>query len=80
MSQAFSATSQSIVLKESEIRHILELKNSRDQMFSDGCGTISRELAKDVWQCMLEHLPASRQGFHHENELPPPAFQIRIGG
>ncbi|KAJ1307617.1 hypothetical protein OPQ81_001714 [Rhizoctonia solani] len=80
MSQAFSATSQSIVLKESEIRHILELKNRRDEIFSDGCGTISRELARDVWRSMLEHLPASRQGFHHENEQPPPAFQIRIGG
>ncbi|CAE6500268.1 unnamed protein product [Rhizoctonia solani] len=80
MSQAFSATSQSVVLKESEIRHILELKNWRDEMFSDGCGTISRELAKDVWDKMLDHLPANRQGFHHENERPPPAFQIRIGG
>ncbi|KAG8734164.1 hypothetical protein FRC11_010382 [Ceratobasidium sp. 423] len=80
MSQAFSATSQSVILRESEIRHILELKNWRDEMFSDGCGTISRELAKDVWQRMLDHLPANRQGFHHENELPPPAFQIRIGG
>ncbi|CAE6425702.1 unnamed protein product [Rhizoctonia solani] len=80
MSQAFSATSQSVVLRESEIKHILELKNWRDEMFSDGCGTISRELAKDVWDKMLEHLPASRQGFHHENERPPPSFQIRIGG
>ncbi|CAE6379822.1 unnamed protein product [Rhizoctonia solani] len=80
MSQAFSATSQSIVLQESQIRHILELKNWRDEMFSDGCGTISRELAKDVWERMLQHLPPSRQGSHHENELPPPAFQIRIGG
>ncbi|CAE7097912.1 unnamed protein product [Rhizoctonia solani] len=80
MSQAFSSTSQSVILRESEIRHILELKNWRDEMFSDGCGTISRELAKDVWDKMLNHLPASRQGYHHENELPPPSFQIRIGG
>ncbi|KAF8753423.1 RNA-dependent RNA polymerase [Rhizoctonia solani] len=80
MSQAFSSTSQSTMLQESEIRHIMELKNRRDEMFSDGCGTISRELAKDVWKSMLQHLPPSRQGFHHENELPPPAFQIRIGG
>ncbi|KAH7325213.1 RNA dependent RNA polymerase-domain-containing protein [Rhizoctonia solani] len=79
MSQAFSATSQSVVLQESEIKHLLDIKR-QDEIFSDGCGTISRELAKDVWNRMLEHLPAHRQGFRHENEQPPAAFQIRIGG
>ncbi|KEP52476.1 RNA-dependent RNA polymerase [Rhizoctonia solani 123E] len=80
MSQAFSATSQSVVLQESEIKHLLDIKSERDDTFTDGCGTISRELAKDVWDQMLKHLPAHRQGFHHENEQPPAAFQIRIGG
>ncbi|CAE6411693.1 unnamed protein product [Rhizoctonia solani] len=80
MSQAFSATSQSVVLQESEIKHLLDIQSERDDMFTDGCGTISRELVKDVWNHMLKHLPAHRQGFHHQNEQPPAAFQIRIGG
>ncbi|CAE6450557.1 unnamed protein product [Rhizoctonia solani] len=81
MSQAFSATSQSVIVKESEIKHLLDIKGREDSdTFTDGCGTISRELAKDVWDRMLKHLPAHRQGFHHENEQPPAAFQIRIGG
>ncbi|CAE6339507.1 unnamed protein product [Rhizoctonia solani] len=80
MSQAFSATSPSIVLKESEIKQIPELQRSRKQLFSDGCATISRELAKDVWDSMVKNMPGNRQSFHSENEQPPPAFQIRIGG
>ncbi|CAE6414966.1 unnamed protein product [Rhizoctonia solani] len=79
MSQVFSATSQSVVLQESEIKHLLDITR-QGELFSDGCGTISRELAKDVWDRMREHLPAHRQGFRHENEQPPAAFQIRIGG
>ncbi|KAJ1305085.1 hypothetical protein OPQ81_000125 [Rhizoctonia solani] len=79
MSQAFSATSPSIILQESEIKQIPEIQRGRN-VFSDGCATISRELAKDVWDNMLKHLPASRQRFHHKNQQPPVAFQIRIGG
>ncbi|KAG8700429.1 hypothetical protein FRC11_012943, partial [Ceratobasidium sp. 423] len=80
MSQAFSATSPSIILKASEIKNIVDIEKDKDKNFTDGCATISRELTKDVWESMLKHLPANRQGFHHENEQPPSAFQIRIGG
>ncbi|CEL59932.1 hypothetical protein RSOLAG1IB_09216 [Rhizoctonia solani AG-1 IB] len=80
MSQAFSATTPSIVLKESEIKQIPELERSRKRLFSDGCATISRELAKDVWDSMSKGLPENRQASHQKNEQPPSAFQIRIGG
>ncbi|KAF8686499.1 RdRP protein [Rhizoctonia solani] len=79
MSQAFSATSPSVVLKESEIKQIPELQASRKRIFSDGCATISRELAKDVWASLVENMPADRQAFLQDVQ-PPSAFQIRIGG
>ncbi|KAG8753682.1 hypothetical protein FRC12_011463 [Ceratobasidium sp. 428] len=85
MSQAFTATYPSIIISKSVILQLRELETEErpeDEtlQFSDGCGTISRELAKEVWEGMNEKLPESRRRERHEHEPIPSVFQIRIGG
>jgi RNA-dependent RNA polymerase len=81
MSQAFSSTEPSIVVPQSIIKEIPDLKNEEgDLEFSDGCGTISRELVEKVWHGMIEQMPHTRRRQRHSAEPIPCAFQIRIGG
>ena len=81
MSQAFSSTDPSIVLHQSMIKQIPDLKTRKTNLeFSDGCGTISRELAQEVWRGMIEQMPHTRRRQRHRAEPPPCAFQIRLGG
>ncbi|KAG8719642.1 hypothetical protein FRC09_010851 [Ceratobasidium sp. 395] len=81
MSQAFSSTDPSIVIPRPCIKPIVDIKTEKgDFEFSDGCGTISRDLAKKAWQSMLDQMPHSRRRRRHKDEPIPSAFQIRIGG
>ncbi|KAG9102986.1 hypothetical protein FRC06_000562, partial [Ceratobasidium sp. 370] len=81
MSQAFSSTDPSITIPQSAIKPIPDIKTSKgDLEFSDGCGTISRQLAEEVWQGMIENMPHTRRRQRHRAEPTPCAFQIRIGG
>lgn len=81
MSQAFSSTDPSVVLEQSMIKQIPDLKTRKTNLeFSDGCGTISRELAQEVWRSMIEQMPHTRRRQRHRAEPPPCAFQIRVGG
>ncbi|KAG9109630.1 hypothetical protein FRC07_008274 [Ceratobasidium sp. 392] len=81
MSQAFSSTDPSITIPRTAIKPIPDIKTSKgDLEFSDGCGTISRELAEEVWQGMIDKMPHSRRRQRHRAEPTPCAFQIRIGG
>ncbi|KAG9089334.1 hypothetical protein FS749_001409 [Ceratobasidium sp. UAMH 11750] len=81
MSQAFSSTDPSITIPRSAIKPIPDIKTSKgDLEFSDGCGTISRQLAEEVWQGMIENMPHTRRRQRHRAEPTPCAFQIRIGG
>ncbi|KAG9119949.1 hypothetical protein FRC07_004787, partial [Ceratobasidium sp. 392] len=81
MSQAFSSTDPSIIVPKPSIKPILDIKTEKgDFEFSDGCGTISRELAKKAWQGMLSQMPNTRRRRRHIDEPIPCAFQIRIGG
>ncbi|KAG9126471.1 hypothetical protein FRC07_003322 [Ceratobasidium sp. 392] len=77
MSQAFSSTYPSITITKSVILHLPEIQTMEEKLeFSDGCGTISSELAEEVWQAMNKN----RGRETHENEPTPCVFQIRIGG
>ncbi|KAG8739905.1 hypothetical protein FRC10_005004 [Ceratobasidium sp. 414] len=81
MSQAFSATDPSVTLHKSVIKPIPDIKTEKgDLEFSDGCGSISSQLAKKVWEGMLEQMPDTRRRQRHKDEPIPCAFQIRIGG
>lgn len=63
------------------VKKIPELVTKKGDMeFSDGCGTISRELAEEVWRNMVDQMPHTRRQQRHIAEPTPCAFQIRIGG
>lgn len=79
MSQAFSSTDPSITVPESYIVAIPDIQSGKHE-FTDGCGTISRELAEEVWQGMLDKMPRTRRRRRHMAEPTPCAFQIRLGG
>ncbi|KAG8743657.1 hypothetical protein FRC10_011626 [Ceratobasidium sp. 414] len=79
MSQAFTSTDPSIIIPQSAIVPLRELQTG-GQIFSDGCGTISRQLAEEVWKAMVENMPHTRRRQKHKTEPTPCVFQIRIGG
>lgn len=74
VSQAFSGTKDSVRLRSYEWDEMDDVKHN-DYVFTDGVGTISPELAKQVWQtlCSQSHrIPST--------PFDPVAFQIRFGG
>ncbi|QRW07366.1 RNA-dependent RNA polymerase [Ceratobasidium sp. AG-Ba] len=80
MAQAFSATDPSIILSPENIHHIPDIITDNGEIFSSGCGTISRALADKVWKGWLDKLPHLRRKQRHKDEPTPSAFQMRIGG
>ena len=70
-----SATEPSITIHPSEFELIDDIINKdTDSCFTDGVGTISPELADEVWTM----LRASRRT--KTRRIPPSAYQIRIAG
>lgn len=69
LGQALSSTYPTIEMKPDEERRMPDVKRN-GYCFSDGVGTVSMEMAKDIAKC----LPI------HQHDLPPSAFQIRLGG
>jgi RNA-dependent RNA polymerase len=74
-SQAFSATDPSITLKTTEIKHIEDRTSAQGSVFTDGCGTISSELAKVVWSSLRRQ----RRRYSRLKSVPS-CFQFRLGG
>ncbi|KAG8899414.1 hypothetical protein FRB99_006745 [Tulasnella sp. 403] len=82
ISQAFSATFPSVEVKPHEIEDIADIEtdgsfgagksNDKRRCFTDGIGTISPQLANEVWEKFCEIRPAAR--------ITPRAYQIRLGG
>ncbi|KAG8710842.1 hypothetical protein FRC08_016639, partial [Ceratobasidium sp. 394] len=79
MSQAFTSTDPSIIVPQSAIVPLRELQKGK-HMFSDGCGTISRELLEEVWRARNQNMPHTRRRQRHKTEPTPCVLQIRIGG
>lgn len=73
--QAFSASDPSVVLQPQEIIRINDRVSPSGSMFTDGCGTISPQLARDVWK----FLQRQRRRAANMKSIPS-CFQIRIGG
>lgn len=72
--QAFSATEGSILIQRSEITEEIEDVVRNGYTFTDGVGTISPELAEDVWTALLSARHIQSRPF------TPSAFQIRLCG
>lgn len=74
VSQAFSGTEDSVWLRSDQWNEMDDVKH-HGRVFTDGVGTISPELAKQIWSTLCEHS-------HRTPSAPfdPVAFQIRFGG
>ncbi|KAF8446342.1 RNA dependent RNA polymerase-domain-containing protein [Boletus edulis BED1] len=73
-SQAFSATDPSISLEPHEIVLIDDIKSPSNKVMTDGCSSISTELARAIWRAnqRTKNRPARGRA--------PSAFQFRLGG
>jgi RNA-dependent RNA polymerase len=77
MSQAFSATDQSITVTAEEIHPVDDIRNDARVNFTDGVGTISRQVADDITAALEKGRRGRRKryvGLSHS------AFQVRLGG
>jgi RNA-dependent RNA polymerase len=68
ISQAFTATDASVSVEAEEILRMDDIERD-GSCFTDGVGTISRDLAKEIWK----RLPKRPRTY-------PSAFQVRFGG
>lgn len=74
-SQAFSATDPTVILDAGEIKEIPDRESRTGSVFTDGCGTISCELAQVVWSTLR-----SQKGSVSGSKRVPSCYQIRLGG
>ena len=83
ISQAFTSTDSSVSVQPEEIREVPDIEVSKDPgdpssgkwNFTDGVGTISPELAKQIW----DTIRAGRRGAERVH-IYPKCFQIRFQG
>ncbi|KAI0348632.1 RdRP-domain-containing protein [Trametopsis cervina] len=76
ISQAFTATDSSVTVKADEIIQIDDIKTMDGAWaFTDGIGTISPELAKEVWRAL-----SSRRRWSHRTKTYARALQVRFMG
>ena len=71
--EAFTATNPSVTLVRDEWEDMEDL-GEKPYIFTDGVGTISRELGSRIWEALCK----DRQ--NRENSLEPSAYQIRFLG
>jgi RNA-dependent RNA polymerase len=74
VSQAFSGTEDSVWLRSNEWSEMDDVKRN-NRIFTDGVGTISPELAKQIWKTLCEQRHKTPS-----SPFEPVAFQIRFGG
>ncbi|KAG8970905.1 hypothetical protein FRC05_011673 [Tulasnella sp. 425] len=96
ISQAFSSTDPSVEMQPHEIQMIPDIERetevqygdheqeaikSRTLNWTDGHGTLSPDLADEIWQRLCELRPKRvKSRPETEEEVRPRAFQIRLGG
>ena len=73
MAEAFTATNPSVTLVKGEWEDMEDL-GEKPYLFTDGVGTISRELGSRIWEALCKE----RQ--NRTNALEPSAYQIRFLG
>ncbi|KAH9857867.1 RdRP-domain-containing protein [Lenzites betulinus] len=75
ISQAFTATDASITVDAGQIIFSSDIKDSLGRAFTDGVGTISTQLAKDIWRALQENKRRGRR-----DRTYPRAYQVRFQG
>ncbi|EIW86345.1 RdRP-domain-containing protein [Coniophora puteana RWD-64-598 SS2] len=74
-SQAFSTTDPSVTLERREIQYVNDITSASGNCMTDGCSSISIELAREIWTSLNR---TRRRTF--PLKFPPSAFQFRLGG
>ena len=74
-SQTFTSTDPSIVLLPHQILEIDDVER-KGYCFTDGAGTISSDLTKDIWNALRRQ----SGGGATRRKQAPSCFQIRLGG
>jgi RNA-dependent RNA polymerase len=74
LSQAFSGTEASVRLRADQWEEMDDVIH-HDRVFTDGVGTISPELAKQIWHALCRQRQKTSSA-----SFTPVAFQIRFGG
>ncbi|KAL0945576.1 hypothetical protein HGRIS_014736 [Hohenbuehelia grisea] len=74
-SQAFSASDPSVVLTKDELQRIVDRFAEDRTNFTDGVGTISSQVAREVWS----NLQRTRTKSRNVRQVPS-AYQFRLGG
>lgn len=74
VAQAFSATEDSVALLRDQWEEVPDIKRN-GRTFTDGVGTISPQLAQQIWETLCAH-----RNIEHNGPFYPAAFQIRFGG
>ncbi|OCB86097.1 RdRP-domain-containing protein [Sanghuangporus baumii] len=77
ISQAFTTTDSSISIDPGEIIIEDDIIGETGSCFTDGVGTVSRELADEMWKLLCAK---KRRGFRSRGHPRPRAFQIRFRG
>jgi RNA-dependent RNA polymerase len=73
IAEAFTATNPSVTLVQGQWEDMKDL-GEKPHLFTDGVGTISRELGSMIWEALCEE----RQ--NRASLLEPSAYQIRFLG
>ncbi|KAI0824259.1 RdRP-domain-containing protein [Trametes gibbosa] len=75
ISQAFTATDASITVDADQIIVGSDILDSSGRAFTDGVGTISPQLAKNIWRTLQENKRRARR-----DRTYPRAYQVRFQG
>ena len=76
ISQAFTATDASVEVEVGQIIHGTDIHDAfRQYAFTDGVGTVSPQLAKEIWKALQ-----ARQRRGRKDKTYPRAYQIRFQG
>jgi RNA-dependent RNA polymerase len=76
IAQAFSTTEDSIKVEAEELHQIPDRISRSNSCFTDGVGTISLEIAEEIWEQFTE----TRSKRSRRRLQTPSAYQIRLGG
>lgn len=77
VAQSFSATEAAVEVEVDEVIRIADiLSEDKERCFTDGCGTISPEMATDISNSLRTKSPRHRR----HNRVPARVFQMRFQG
>ena len=73
VAEAFTATNPSVTLVRGEWEDMEDI-GEKPYLFTDGVGTISKELGSRIWEALC------KESQNRTNSLEPSAYQIRFLG